>query len=144
LRRGIRIVRHFSYRHLLFRFRSYSRNIACSSWSLDGKYVFVILASRRSGKPLWTPDKSVAGVFRQVEFHRFLKRILWTIVGAKVAEAASSIEVLGIPSLSTWYDRYAFFGADPSAYAASGAAIKVEEMSPSVAFLHDQSLFWKS
>jgi len=42
-----------------------------------------------------------------------------------VAEAASSVEVLGIPSLSPWYDRYAFFGADPGAYAASGAAIQV-------------------
>jgi len=61
-----------------------------------------------------------------------------------VAEAASSIEVLGVPSFSTWYDRYAFFWADPGAYAASGAAIQVEEMSPSVAFLDDQSLFWKS
>ena len=144
LRWGIRIVGHFPFWLLLFGFRSYSRNITCSSRCLDRKYVFVILAGWGSSKPLGAPDEPVSSVFSDVELYGFFQCIFRAVVGAKVAEAASSVEVLRIPSLPPWYDRYAFLWADPGAYSTSGASIQMEQMPSPVAFLDYKSLFWKS
>src|SRR5713101_7364477 len=54
---------------LLFGFRSYSGNIACSSRCIDGEYVLVILARWRSSKSLGAPYKPIPGVFGDVELY---------------------------------------------------------------------------
>src|SRR6266516_1572200 len=119
------------------------RNLGSSSWTVDAEDILVLLLNRRPSQPLRRPDKQLPAVLGDIIFDCLLKGELWTIIGAEVAEAASSVEVLWEPSVASLHYCDAFFWAYPGAYSAAGAPVKVQQVSSAEACLHGGSLLWK-
>ena len=62
---------------------------------------------------------------------------------AEVAETASSVEVLWIPSFASRHNCNTFLRADPGAYSTPGAPVQVKQVSSSESFFNGIALFWK-